>query len=402
MAVVVRPVWLLVVTVLISTGAAIRAQAPEPVTRCETCQLALDVQAEKVTYEVGEPIVLSIRLTNVGRSQVQVQHTSDVTGRHDGYRFDVFDEDARPLPDPGKAAISLLGALGGAVSIAPTGTDSRRLTLNYQVAPLKPGRYSIRGVFDSSYPRGGLHAESSSIVIIIQPTPPERVRDRLNNLIRNVSADPRHVAPYLGFTGDVAAIRPLVDLLYRNDDGVQVSALDALLYLDRGAVEESLLNALRDRGPRERMIHFLVVNLATPNALIRPLLIQALRSADGDARIGAVEGLRLSNSAHDPELFAPLASMLRDLLAEVRHKASTAVGGYQNQQALAALTPLVDDPDDTVSEQTTIAVGWIAQAGVIGSDTRREAIDVLRRAATSDRRAVAEQARKWLANVGAQ
>jgi hypothetical protein len=136
--------------------------------------------------------------------------------------------------------------------------------------------------------------------------------------------------------------------------------------------------------------------------LIRPLLIQALRSADGDARIGAVEGLRLSNSAHDPELFAPLASMLRDLLAEVRHKASTAVGGYQNQRALAALTPLVDDPDDTVSEQTTIAVGWIAQAGVIGSDTRREAIDVLRRAATSDRRAVAEQARKWLANVGAQ
>ena len=121
----------------------------------------------------------------------------------------------------------------------------------------------------------------------------------------------------LGFTGDVAAIPPLVDLLYRKDDGVQVAALDALLYLDRGAVEESLLDALKQRGARERMVHFLVVNITTPNALIRPVLIQGLRSADSDARTGAVEGLRLLNSAHDPELFAPLAAMLRDPVAAV-------------------------------------------------------------------------------------
>lgn len=150
------------------------------------------------------------------------------------------------------------------------------------------------------------------------------------------------------------------------------------------------------------MVHFLVVNLATPNALIRPLLVQALRSADGDARAGAVEGLRLSNPAHDPELFAPLAAMLRDSVAAVRLKASAAVGGYQNQQALAALTPVVDDADGSASEQATIAIGWIAQAAAIGSETRRTAIEVLRRAANSDRKAVAEQARKWLANVGAQ
>ena len=60
------------------------------------------------------------------------------------------------------------------------------------------------------------------------------------------------------------------------------------------------------------MVHFVVVNLATPNALIRRSPIQALRSADADARMGAVEGLRLSNAGHDPELFAPLAAMLRD------------------------------------------------------------------------------------------
>jgi hypothetical protein len=366
------------------------------------CQLRFDLAVEKNTYEVGEPIQLSLRLTNLGTTEIQVQHTSDVTGRHDGYRFEVLDEDGRQIADPGGASISLMGALGGTVSVAPRGTDNRRLTLNYHVAPLKPGRYSVKGLFRSSYPQPGLDAESNRVVISIQPTSPDRLRQRVSDLIRDLEVDARRGAAFLGFTGSVAAIPPLVDLLYRKDDGLQVAALDALLYLDRGTVEQSLLDALKQRGARERMVHFLVVNLATPNALIRPLLVQALRSADGDARVGAVEGLRLSNSAHDPELFAPLAAMLQDSVAAVRLKASAAVGGYQNQQALAALTPVVDDVDGSASEQATIAIGWIAQAAAIGSDTRRTAIDVLRRAATSDRKAVAEQARKWLANVGAQ
>jgi len=390
----------LIPTVVFAAASVVRGQEPAKV--CELCQLRFDLAVEKNTYEVGEPIQLSLRLTNLGTTEIQVQHTSDVTGRHDGYRFEVLDEDGRQIADPGGASISLMGALGGTVSVAPRGNDNRRLTLNYHVAPLKPGRYSVKGRFRSSYPQPGLDAESNRVVISIQPTSPDRLRQRVSDLIRDLEVDARRGAAFLGFTGSVAAIPPLVDLLYRKDDGLQVAALDALLYLDRGTVKQSLLDALKQRGARERMVHFLVVNLATPNALIRPLLVQALRSADGDARVGAVEGLRLSNSAHDPELFAPLAAMLQDSVAAVRLKASAAVGGYQNQQALAALTPVVDDVDGSASEQATIAIGWIAQAAAIGSDTRRTAIDVLRRAATSDRKAVAEQARKWLANVGAQ
>jgi len=389
----------LILTVVFAAASVVRGQ--EPAKDCELCQLRFDLAVERNTYEAGEPIQLSLRLTNLRTTQIQVQHTSDVTGRHDGYRFEVLDEDGPQVADPGGASISLMGALGGTVSVAPQGTDNRRLMLNYHVAPLKPGRYSVKGLFRSSYPQPGLDAGSNRVVISIQPTSPDRLRQRVSELVRDLEVDVRRGAAFLGFTGDVAAIPPLVDLLYRKDD-VQVAALDALLYLDRGAVEESLLDALKQRGARERMVHFLVVNIATPNALIRPLLVQALRSADGDARAGAVESLRLSNSAHDPELFAPLAAMLRDSVAAVRLKASAAVGGYQNQQALAALTPVVDDADGSASEQATIAIGWIAQAAAIGSETRRTAIEVLRRAANSDRKAVAEQARKWLANVGAQ
>jgi HEAT repeat protein len=389
----------LILTVFAAVS-VVRGQEPPNV--CQLCQLRFDLAVERNTYEVGEPIQLSLRLTNLGTAQIQVQHTSDVTGRHDGYRFEVLDEDGRQVADPGGASISLREALGGTVSVVPRGTDNRRFTLNYHVAPLKPGRYSVKGLFRSSYPQPGLDAESNRVVISIQPTSPDKLRQRVSDLTRDLEVDARRGAAFLGFTGDVAAIPPLIDLLYRKDDGVQVAAIDALLYLDRGTVEGALLDALKQQGARERMVHFLVVNIATRDALIRPVLIQGLRSADSDARTGAVEGLRLLNSAHDPELFAPLAAMLGDPVAAVRHKASAAVGGYQNQQALAALTPLVDDTDTLVSEQATIAVGWIAQASAIGSDTRKDAIVVLRKATESPRRPVSEQARKWLSNVGAR
>jgi HEAT repeat protein len=377
----------------------------EPAKLCELCQLRVDLTVERSTYEMGEPIQLSLRLTNVGATEIQVEHTSDVTGRHDGYRFEVLDEDGRQVADPGGDAISLMGALGSPVSVAPRRTDHRRLTLNYHVAPLKPGRYSVKGLFRSSFPQAGLTAESNRVVISIQPTSPDRLRQRVSDLTRDLEVDIRRGAAFLGFTGDAAAIPPLIDLLYRKDEGAQVAALDALLYLDRGTVEASLLDALTQRGARESMVHFLIMHIAIPPALIKPVLIQGLRSADSDGRTGAVEGLRLLNmlnSAHDPELFAPLAAMLGDPVAAVRHKASAAVGGYQNQQALAALTPLVDDNDASVSEQATIAVGWIAQASAIGSDTRTDAIVVLRRAAKSPRRPISEQARKWLSNVGSR
>ena len=113
------------------------------------------------------------------------------------------------------------------MSVAPRGADDRRLTLNYHVAPLKPGRYSVKGWFRSSYPQPGLDAESNRVVIGIQPTSADRLRQRVSDLTRDLEVDARRGAAFLGFTGDVAAIPPMVDLLYRRDDGVQVAGLDA-------------------------------------------------------------------------------------------------------------------------------------------------------------------------------
>jgi hypothetical protein len=369
---------------------------------CDDCTLRLKLASDKTTYEVGEPITLSVELTNTGRNGLVVAHTSDVTGRHDGYRFEAFDEAGHRIPDPGAAAVSLLEAIGGYVSIRPSDHDDRQFLLNYYVAPLKPGRYVVSGRFAAELVRRGLVVESNAIAIVVVPTPPARMRQRIAELIDRAGSDPAGAATFLGFTGHAAAIPPVVDLLYFKDDRVAAAAVDALLYFDPGAVRALLLEALSRRGPRDRMIHFLVVRLKAPPAAVQPNLIDALVSTDGEVRAAAVEGLRLSNAANDPRLFAPLSAMLKDPVAAVRQRTAAAVGQYADQRALEALRPAVEDPDPEVSEQATIAVGWVAVRAARDSDTRADAIAVLRAVADGERAGSSSQAKYWLSRVGSK
>jgi HEAT repeat protein len=108
------------------------------------------------------------------------------------------------------------------------------------------------------------------------------------------------------------------------------------------------------------------------------------------------------NHPHDPEIFVPLAAMLADPVASVRHQAAIAVGGYADERALRALRSVVADADPTVSEQATIAVGWVAQAANPGSATRNDAIAVLRGVAISARSRASDQAFTWLGKVDAK
>lgn len=395
--------WRLVCGFLLVAALQTRPAGQAVAAPCVSCDLRFDLTIEKDSYEVGEPIGLSIRLTNATTDQVSVRHTSDVTGRHDGYRFDVFDEAGSLVADPGLRSLSLLGALGSLFPLAPGTSDRRHFLANYQVAPLKPGRYSIKGRYASEFPQPGLHAESNTVSIRIAATPASRIRERVADLIRQIDGDARRIAPLLGFTGDPAAIPPLVDLLYRKDDGVQAAAVDAMLYFDRRTVDQALLTALKDRGPRGRMVYFLTPVLRVPDAETRRFLLKALGDRDADARAAAVEGLAISNRPPDPKLFAQLAAMLTDPVATVRHQASLAVVTYHNDQTLERLAPLVFDGDPTVAEQAAICIGWMAQAAAPGSQMRNKAIELLRSVATSSPiPTVRERAVYWLARARGQ
>ena len=400
-----RPVLARLMTGMAVAATLLAEPSAQGAVGCEPCNLRFELAAPRASYEVGEPIRLSITVTNTGPEPVELLRTSDVTGRYDGYRFEVVDERGDRIADPGLAAVALLHALGSFRQLAPKATDSRQLILNYQVAPLKPGRYSVKACFNSRTPQRLLSAESNTVSITIAPTSTLQLQQRIATTLRGIERDPIAGAAILAFTGDRSAVPPLIDLLYKREDPTRAAAIDALLYFDRAAVTQALVEALNRRGPRERMIEFLIGSPDSPVAQIKPLLLDALRSENADARGAAVKGLALLNvlnQPHDPEIFAPLAGMLADPVASVRHQAAIAVGGYADERALRALRAVVADTDPAVSEQATIAVGWVAQAANPGSATRNDAIAVLRAVAISARSPASDQALTWLGKVDAK
>jgi HEAT repeat protein len=212
-------------------------------------------------------------------------------------------------------------------------------------------------------------------------------------------AGARRIAPLLGFTGHPAAVAPLIDMLYLKNDGDQVAAAQALLYLDWADVRKALTESLKARGPRDRLTHLLIVRLrAEPGEVVRSLL-KWLDDRDGDTRYAAVEGLALANRGKDPKVFAHLEARLKDPLPRVRQRAAAAVGVYADAAALKALKTVVEDPDAGVREQVTIAVGWVAAAAQPESAVRKEAVGILRSIRLTGG-TVANQAAYWLDKLG--
>lgn len=362
--------------------------------------LRFDLALDKKTYEVGEPILLTLRLTNSRSIHLKVPVSSEVTGRHDGYSFQVQNERGEALQDPLHEYIALMHSLGGAESLQSGNSYTRDLLLNYHVPALQPGKYTVKGAFQ---PRGEgqkAQSESADVTFQIVATPPANLEKRVARLAEELRGgrDARCLAPLLGFTGHAGAAKPLIDLLFAEADGDQVAAAQALLYLDQAAVKASLLHSLTTRGPRDRMIYHLIVPLQAKAEEVTPLLLPWLEDKDGETRHAAVYGLDVANRANAPELFPLLQRRLKDPLAKVRHRAAAAVGAYANADALKSLKSVVHDPDPGVSGQATIAVGWVAAAAQPESAVRKEAIDVLREVARSGGRP-AEEAKYWLVKV---
>jgi hypothetical protein len=383
------------------SGGAAHAEEPRANKVEALRKTAADLALDKTTYEVGEPIVLRLRLTNSGSLPLKVPVSSEVTGRHDGYSFQVKNDRGEVLKDPLHEYIALMHSVGGFESVQPGTSYTRDLLLNYRVPPLQPGKYTVKGIFQ---PRGEgpkPQAESAGVTFRIVATPPARLEKRVARLAEALrgGGDARRLAPLLGFTGHAGAAGPLIDLLYAEADGSQVAAAQALLYLDKDTVKKSLLDSLRTRGPRDRMIHLLVVPLRAKAEEVTPLLVRRLDDKDGATRNAAVYGIGLSNRVKAAELLPLLEKRLKDPLAAVRHRAAAAIGAYENAAALKALKAVVHDPDPGVSAQAAIAVGWVAAAAKPDSPVRKEAIDVLRDVQRSGGRP-AEQATYWLEKVG--
>jgi RNA polymerase sigma factor (sigma-70 family) len=361
----------------------------------------LVIALDKKSYEVGEPIKLTVSLSNVSDAPFDVPTTSDSRGQYDTtFSFVVKNDKGTVLKHPGRGKFGAMSVLGGHQTVPPGKFYTREFLLNYQIPPLTPGEYRVHAVFQPGSAAGprDLRAQSQEVTIHIADTPPADVQARVARLAKELrdGGESHNIAPLLGFTGRDEAIAPLIDIFYTEPKSMD--PIHALLYLDGDLVRPALVESIKTRGPRYNMMHFVDYVLRVKAEKLIPLLTPWLDDQDGESRFGAVEGLALVNRGKAPELFPLLEKRLNDPLAKVRQRASSAIGAYRDAAALQALKTVVRDPDAGVSEQATIAVGWVAKANSADSALRKEAVAVLREMSNSTGRP-AEQAKYWLGQV---
>jgi hypothetical protein len=380
---------------LLSGGAALALAETQPAS--ESADFRLTLELDRTVYEIGEPIVATLQMINLTNYPRSVPTTSEPTGRRAGFSLAVTASGGQAFQDPHNEYVSLWKSYSSQELVPPAGSATRRMFVNYFTPILEPGRYSVKADFDPREARANTAPlRSAPVSFEIVATPPAARKDRVSRLVEQLRGgqDSHPVARLLGFTGQLEAIAPLVELLRdEEDDGVQVAAAEALRYLDRGRQKEALIESLGKHSPRSRLVYHFAMLRPTPEEMAS-LLLPWLSNSDERVRDAAIEGMRLCNGKEpDPALLAPLVTMLRDASPLVRRSAASAVGGYRGAEALRALTTVVRDPDPGVSLQATIAVGWVAQAAEPGSDLRREAVTVLRSMVGSGGRAGEHAAR---------
>ena len=354
--------------------------------------LRLTASLDRDRYEVGEPIIVTITVTNWSPRPHWVISLPDDAGRSAGYRFEVRRNGGPPLPSPGPCCVG--SGPGGVRTLPPFDSYSRPITLNEHVPVLEPGRYSVKVVSP---------AESATLPFEVSVTPPETLRARVAALLEKLqgATSTRDVIRLLAYTGHPEAMPALVDGLYGPNDGFDARVGGLLALFDPTEVIRALRQALQDRGPSSKMVFLLVVTLQSRPEDVVPLLLPWLSSPHDGTRRAAVEGLSyVVQSTKDPKLFAPLAAMLHDPTIEVRGAATAAIAAYANEAAFEALHPLLANPARPDTEQAVIGMGWIATAATPGSLLRQRAIKLLEAVANGGS-AIAHQARYWLGRVAA-
>ncbi len=118
-----------------------RQKAPQDLTEDDAKKpTRLVISLDKQSYEVGEPIALTVRLINSGSAPFDVLATSDTRGQYDTtFSFVVKNDEGKTLKHPGRSYFGAMSLLGGQQTVAPGKFYTREFLLNYHVPPLPPG-----------------------------------------------------------------------------------------------------------------------------------------------------------------------------------------------------------------------------------------------------------------------
>lgn len=331
--------------------------------------------ADKAGYFVGEPIYVTLRVTNKGKSPISFPDGGDYrgTGRHERFTVRAWDAAGRQVPDPIKPS-GFGGGLGGDRTIRPGETYTDAVLVNLWCPLTKPGQYTVEC-------RRTVNVRTTEGYAPEEALPAVPITSRLTITVRR---DEAALAKYLKRLpdrldgrgeDDAAKGLPNGTSVMRTRDELRALALarngpafDVIAALARrpGTFRAEAIQWLEAYGKDKAGPALLELARSTPDgvgpaagdenarrtaldALVRlgadgvgPVLLDALSSADAGVRAAAVMDCA---RARPPGCFAKLMAMADDPAPIVRRYLGAALAAYGDAKAVPVLVKLLNDPD---------------------------------------------------------
>ena len=252
--------------------------------------LEVSIRYDKLQFEVGEPIPLTMEIVNHGDIEYSVLTSTEPSGALDGCGFTVSDFAGNPITRP--ATLSNQASwIGSWFPIKRHEKHERKMFLNYWFPPLPPGRYFAQAAYSPraavpDTPRQWPEIRSAKVEFDIVPTTSTKLDVRLTRLSQQAEQGDLLAVDFLGFAGEPGAIEPLLELCYNDEVRTQRRAANALAYLrDRPATIDAVIARFKERGPNPTLAEWLALSDASPDLLI-PIYLQAMDSTEANARVG--------------------------------------------------------------------------------------------------------------------
>jgi len=184
----------------------------------------------------------------------------------------------------------------------------------------------------------------------------------LRQLQSSEASERREAAMKLAGT-DGRAIHPLIKALWDESPGVQEAAVNALASFEDEAVVWAVIPILREDAPRRNMALEILVRIGQAGV---PILAERLGDKDPDVRKFVVDIFGLVGGA---DVVPPLRRALSDNNPNVRASAAKALGLQRAGEAVPELVSLLDD-EEWVAFSAIEALGHIADEEAVNAITR--------------------------------
>ena len=314
----------------------------------------------KDRYFLGEPIMVTFKVTNGGKSAVEFPSGGDsrATGRHDRFAITAVDGGGKAVPDPVKAG-GMGGGLGCDILLQPGETHTEEVMANHYCAFAAPGIYTITckrvlniepsdkgpGEFSPEEALPTVPIESQlKVTLVDDPAALKSYLDHLALFWRGTQGSPETSADEallcLALAKNEAAFSMMAGLL-DGPPNAQGAAVECLGYYPPERAVPVLANhfsKLSQAAKEEALGSF----KESPTPLAEPLVAACLRDPDARIRADAVDACWRDQY---PGCVPILLGMGHDPDSLVRRYVAGALGDSKDARAVPVILKLLHDRD---------------------------------------------------------